>query len=101
MHFPSFDGRCNIYFLEFFYCNTLKRLDFIVVEYDYVSLCFVILTLCCMIFYVKGFKVRGFLLQSYDLFSFIVFGLGLELEIDQAFQPPTPLFPFNLAQKDK
>jgi hypothetical protein len=35
------------------------------------------------------------------IYFFIFFGLGLELETDQVFQPLTPLCPPNLAWKDK
>jgi hypothetical protein len=38
-----------------------------------------------MWFYVKGFKVKVFLLENNDFFVFIVFGLSPELETDQAF----------------
>jgi len=34
-------------------------------------------------------------------YFFIFFGLGLELETDQVFQPSTPPCPANLAWKDK
>jgi hypothetical protein len=47
-----------------------------------------------------GFRVRFFLLQNNDLL-FLVLNLGLELETTQTFQPPAPLCPPNLAQKDK
>jgi len=39
-----------MFFLKFFYCNTLKRLKFAVVATDYVILCFAIPTFCCVIF---------------------------------------------------
>jgi hypothetical protein len=35
------------------------------------------------------------------IYLFIFFGLGRELETDQAFQPPAPPCPPNLAEKDK
>jgi len=35
------------------------------------------------------------------IYFFIFFGLGLELETDQVFQPLTPPCPLNLAWKDK
>jgi hypothetical protein len=55
----------------------------------------------CDFFMSKVFGLRFFLLQSKDLFVFIVFGLGSKPETDQAFQPPTPPCPFNMAWKDK
>jgi hypothetical protein len=35
------------------------------------------------------------------IYFFIFFGLGPELETDQAFQPPAPPCPHNMVQKDK
>jgi hypothetical protein len=34
-------------------------------------------------------------------YFFIFFGLGLKLKTNQASQPPTPLYPHDLAWKDK
>jgi len=36
-------------------------------------------------FYVSGFRVKVFLLQSTNLFVFIIFGLSPKLEIDKVF----------------
>jgi hypothetical protein len=41
------------------------------------------------------------LLQSTNLFVFIIFGLGPKLEIDYVFQPLAPPCPPNMAWKDK
>jgi hypothetical protein len=48
-------------------------------------------------------KVLGlrFLYYKIMIFLKIFFGLGPELETNQASQPPAPLCPPNLAQKDK
>jgi len=43
----------------------------------------------------------GFFYDKVMIFLKIFFDLGSELETDQAFQPPTPPCPPNMARKDK
>ncbi len=43
----------------------------------------------------------GFLNYKVVIYFSIFFGLGLELETDQVFQPSAPPCPPNLARKDK
>jgi hypothetical protein len=38
------------FFFKFFYCNTWKRLKFVIITSNYVILCFTIPTLCCVMF---------------------------------------------------
>jgi len=45
--------------------------------------------------------IKVFLGQNKNLFVFIDFGLGAELETNQTSQPPAPLCPFNMAWKYK
>jgi hypothetical protein len=63
-------------------CNTRKNLNFVIIAFDYVILCFAIYAFWCDFFMFKVLRIGFFLLQSKNLFFFIVFVLGPELEID-------------------
>ncbi len=57
----------------------------------------------CIFFELFMCKVLGLGFFNYKVMTyfFIFFGLGVKLETDQAFQPPTLHCPLNLIRKDK
>ncbi len=81
MYLPSFNGKCGILFVNFFYWNTWKQLKFVGVVFDCVIYVLQYLHFIFWTFYMKGVKVKKKLLQNKDFLK-IFLGLNLELEIN-------------------
>jgi hypothetical protein len=68
MHLPSFDRRCKFYY----YYNTRKNLNFVIIAFDYVILCFAIYAFWCGFFMSKVLKI-GFFFYKVKTFYFYSF----------------------------